>query len=145
MKGVCMMKKYRITVNGKNYEVEVEELGAGSAQNTPVVATVPEIQISQDKPKTPAPTPAPAAPAAAPKPKKSAPAGKISITSPMPGTILSIKVKPGANVSKGDVIMILEAMKMENEILAPEDGVISSIEISEGASVNTGDLLAVMG
>jgi biotin carboxyl carrier protein len=62
----------------------------------------------------------------------------------MPGTILAIKAKPGSTVKKGDVIMILEAMKMENEILAPQDGTIISVEVSEGASVNTGDILAVM-
>ena len=135
------MKKYRITVNGKSYEVEVEELGIDNVQNTPVVTNTPKIEMAQEKTRATVSAPAPAP---APAPKKSAPAGKISITSPMPGTILSIKVKPGAQVSKGAVVMILEAMKMENEILAPEDGVISSIEVSEGASVNTGDLLAVM-
>lgn len=134
------MKKYRISVNGQSYEVEVEELGVETAQKVPAPTPAPKVEAPQAQSQK-APTPAPAP---APAPKKTAPSGKVSITAPMPGTILSIKVKPGANVSKGDVVMILEAMKMENEILAPEDGVISSIEVSEGASVNTGDLLAVM-
>jgi biotin carboxyl carrier protein len=128
------MKKYRITVNGKSYEVDVEEIGGQG--NTPAA---------------PAPAaPAPKAPAETPKTPKSetsqtqkkGSAGKSQINCPMPGTILSIKVKVGDKVSKGDVVMILEAMKMENEILAPEDGIITSIDTSEGASVNTGDILA---
>ena len=82
---------------------------------------------------------APAAPAAA------APAGGEKITSPMPGTILSVNVSNGSAVKKGDVLMILEAMKMENEIMAPCDGTIASVNVTKGASVNTGDLLCVIG
>ncbi|HHW02769.1 MAG TPA: biotin/lipoyl-binding protein [Thermoanaerobacterales bacterium] len=133
------MKKYKITVNGQTYEVEVEEIGGAVPikEETPAPST--EKPKEAPKQETPKPTPA-----AAPAPKKAVPAGKATITAPMPGTILSVKVKEGSKVSKGDVLMILEAMKMENEILAPQDGIISSIDVSEGASVNTGDLLATM-
>lgn len=135
------MKKYRITVNGKAYEVEVEEIG-GEEIKAPAAASAPASQ------KEAAPAPKAEAPKAktepAPAPKKAAPAGKLTVNAPMPGTILSIKAKPGSSVKKGQVIMILEAMKMENEILAPQDGTILSIEVAEGTSVNTGDILAVM-
>ena len=120
------MKKYNITVNGNTYEVFVEEADATSA---PVVA---------------APVAPVAAPAAAPKaaPKASAPAGAAKVTSPMPGTILDVKVSVGQSVKKGDVICVLEAMKMENDIPAPQDGVIASVNIQKGASVAAGDVLA---
>jgi len=132
------MKKYKITVNGKAYEVEVEEIGGME----PASGTAPEAAVERPKtPKQEAPKPSSAP---APAPKKATAAGKVTVTAPMPGTILSIKVKQGSNVAKGDVIMILEAMKMENEILAPQGGTISSIDVTEGASVNTGDLLATM-
>ncbi|ADL07952.1 biotin/lipoyl-containing protein [Thermosediminibacter oceani] len=135
------MKKYRISVNGKTYEVEVEELG-GEEIKAPAAAPAPAPKKEAvQAPKAEAPK---AAPAPAKAPKKAAAAGKLTIDAPMPGTILSIKAKPGSSVKKGQVIMILEAMKMENEIQAPQDGTILSIEVSEGASVNTGDILAVM-
>ncbi len=125
------MKKYKITVNGKTYEVEVEEIGAQNfiPTQTANAPTSPEV-TQQPKPQP------------QPKQKNSGTVGKQKITSPMPGTIMSINKKPGDKIQKGDVIMILEAMKMENEIIAPEDGVITSIDTSEGASVNTGDILA---
>lgn len=129
------MKKYQITVNGNTYEVEVEEIGGVSAP----VAAAPVAQAA------PAPAPAApkaAAPAAAPK---AAPAGATSVNSPMPGNILDIKVSAGASVKAGDVLCILEAMKMENEIVAPVDGTVASIAVQKGASVNTGDLLFAIG
>lgn len=132
------MKKYKITVNGQTYEVEVEEIG-GTEQVCQATPAAAEEKPKAPKQEAPKPSSAPA-----PAPKKAAPAGKVTVTAPMPGTILSIKTKQGSSVSKGDVLMILEAMKMENEILAPQDGTISSIDVSEGASVNTGDLLATM-
>ncbi|MCG0276741.1 MAG: biotin/lipoyl-binding protein [Thermosediminibacteraceae bacterium] len=137
------MKKYRVTINGKTYEVEVEEIG-GEERPVPTAAPVPAPKgeaAAEPKAEVPKAEPAPAPTKA---PKKDAPAGKLTINAPMPGTIISIKAKAGSSVKKGDVIMILEAMKMENEILAPQDGTILSIEVSEGASVNTGDILAVM-
>ena len=118
------MKNYRITVNGKTYEVTVEETGA-SAPAAPVAQTA-----------APAPAPAPAA-AAAP----SVPAGAEKVTAPMPGTVLAVKVSVGQAVKKGETVVLLEAMKMENEIPAPRDGVIASIAVNKGASVQSGDLL----
>ena len=118
------MKKYNVTVNGTAYEGTVEAVDAADIK---------------------APAPAPAA-AAAPAPAAAAaPAGGEKITSPMPGTILNVNVTNGSAVKKGDVLMILEAMKMENEIMAPCDGTIASVNVTKGASVNTGDLLCVIG
>ena len=119
------MKKQNITVNGNTYEVLVEEADA----STPVAYTAPV-----------------AAPVAAPKaaaPKAaSAASGAVKVTSPMPGTILNVKVSVGQSVKKGDVICVLEAMKMENDIPAPQDGVIASINVQKGASISAGDVLA---
>ncbi len=128
------MKKFNISVNGNSYEVEVEEIKDGSA------ALAPRTQSA-------APAAAPkAAPAAAPKaaPKKAGPAGAGSVKSPMPGTINDIKVSEGQAVKAGDVLVILEAMKMENEIMAPKDGTVKSINVSKGASVSAGDVLVVV-
>ena len=113
------MKKYKVTVNGTAYEIELEELtGAASAAATAA----------------PAPAPAPAA----------SPAGGEQVTSPMPGTILSINVAAGDTVKRGQVLMVLEAMKMENEIMCPCDGKIASVNTSKGASVESGTLLCVI-
>ena len=117
------MKNLRITVNGQTYDVQVEEVGSSSAASTP------------------APAPAPAAPAPA---KSSSSQGGVKVSSPMPGTILDIKVSEGATVKSGDVLMVLEAMKMENEIKAPADGTVASINVDKGASVETGTLLATL-
>ena len=114
------MKKYRVTVNGTAYEIQLEEM-TGAAPAAAAAAA-----------------PAPAAPAAA------APAGGEQVTSPMPGTILDVKVSQGAAVKKGDVLMILEAMKMENEIMCPCDGTVASINTSKGAAVESGTLLCVI-
>ena len=127
------MRKFAITVNGTTYEVEVEEIGGA-----PVFAAAPAPVA--------APVAAPAAaPAAAPKvaaaPKAAAPAGAEAVKSPMPGNILDVKVSAGQSVKNGDTLLILEAMKMENEIKAPRDGVVASVNVAKGATVNTGDLL----
>lgn len=120
------MKNYRITVNGTAYDVAVEELGAGVAPVTPVAAPVS--------------APVAAAPVAAPA--ASGTAGSINVSAPMPGKILAVKANVGQAVKRGDVVMILEAMKMENEIVAPEDGTIASINVAVGDSVESGDTLA---
>ena len=121
------MKRYTITVNGTAYDVTVDE--AGSAPAAPVAAAPA------------APPPAPAAPpakAAAPAPAAPAAAGSVSVDAPMPGNILDIKVSNGASVKAGDVLLILEAMKMENEIVAPQDGTVASVNVNKGDTVEAG-------
>lgn len=121
------MKNLRITVNGVAYDVQVEELGADAAP-----AAVPA-------------APAPAK-AAAPAPKKAAAVGAgEKVAAPMPGTIVSVNVTDGQSVKKGDVLVVLEAMKMENEIKAPVDGSVTSIAVSKGESVDTGATLVTIG
>ncbi len=131
------MKTYNITVNGVTYTVtvDVEEVGATAAPAAPVAAPAPAAA-----PKA-APTPAPKA---APAPKASGAAGAISVKAPMPGNILKINCKAGASVKKGDVLMVLEAMKMENDICAPQDGVVASVEVTQGATVETDALLVTL-
>lgn len=127
------MRKFMINVNGNSYEVEVEEIKDG------VVAA----PIAQPAPRAAAPAPK-AVPKAAPKPAAApaaVPAGASTVTAPMPGTILSINVKAGDTVKKGQVLCILEAMKMENEIMAGVDGTIASVAIGQGDSVSTGQVL----
>ena len=124
------MKKYTITVNGTAYEVEVEEMG-GAAATAPKAAPAPAA----------APAPKAAAPAPAAKPVA---AGSATISAPMPGKVLEVKVKAGDAVKSGDVLMILEAMKMQNEIMAPADGTISDVRVSAGQTVGTGDVMIVM-
>ena len=108
------MKKYRVNVNGTAYEVEIEELTGAAA----------------------------AAPAAAPAP--AAPAGGEAINAPMPGNILAVNVKAGDAVKKGQVLMVLEAMKMENEIMCPRDGKVVSVAVTKGATVESGAALCVI-
>jgi len=110
------MKKYKVNVNGSVYEVEIELIDGAAAAAAPAA-------------------PAPAA----------APAGGEKVCAPMPGTILDVKVQNGASVKKGDVLFILEAMKMENEIMAPCSGTVSSVSISKGSAVESGTLLCVIG
>lgn len=129
-----MAKKYKITVNGTAYEVEVEDIGGTSA---PVSAPAA----------APAPAPAPAAaPAPAPAPAAvPSPAGGTTVTAPMPGKVLKVAVSVGAAVNAGDLLVVLEAMKMENEIQAPSAGTVKEIKVSDGSPVNTGDVLVVLG
>ena len=119
------MKRFNITVNGKAYDVAVEEVSgdaAAPAAAAPVVTAAP----------------APAAPAPAP----AAAAGGTAVNSPMPGTILDVKVNVGDAVDEGQVLMVLEAMKMENDIVAPKAGKVASISVKKGDTVNSNDLLA---
>ena len=127
--------KYVVTLNGKNYEVEVEE--------TDAVITA----VTDAAPAAPVAAAAPAAPAAAPSPA-AAPAAAADgqkVLSPMPGTILSVNVSVGSAVKAGEVILILEAMKMENEIVAPCDGTVKQLAVQKGSTVATDALLAVVG
>ena len=129
------MKKYNVTVNGTAYEVTLEAVDASEVKTSPPApAAAPAA--------APAPTPA-ATPAAAPAAPVSG--GKETVSSPMPGNILAVNVANGAAVKKGDVLMILEAMKMENEIMSPCDGTILSVNVTKGASVETGAVLCVIG
>ena len=104
------MSKYRITVEGKTYEMDVELIGSNGAVVAPVA-------------------------------KAAAPASSGSVVAPMPGTILKVNKAEGDSVKAGDVVLVLEAMKMENEITAPADGVIASLSLTEGSTVAGGDLL----
>lgn len=121
------MKKFIVNVNGTKYEVDVEEVKDGAVA-TPVAAPTTQKLAA-----------APAAPAK--KADTSAPAGAQTIKSPMPGTILKVNFKVGDNVKKGQALLVLEAMKMENEIVAPSDGVVASVNVSQGSSVSTGEVL----
>jgi biotin carboxyl carrier protein len=130
-----IMKYYTITVNGNTYDVSVEE-GVRSAQAAAPVAKPAAVAAA---PKAPAQD-TPAAPVAAP----SGNAGSVKVSSPMPGKILSVKATIGQKVKKGDVILILEAMKMENEIVSPQDGTVASVNVSAGQTVEAGNLLATL-
>ena len=123
------MKNYTITVNGNLYDVTVEEKAGGAPSAAPAPAAAPAV----------APAPAPAA-----APASSGTAGSVKVKAPMPGKILSIKASEGQVVSKGDVILLLEAMKMENEVVAPQDGTIATINVASGAAVEAGDTLATL-
>ena len=126
------MRKFNITVNGTTYEVDVEEVGGvQTAAPAPVQAAAP------------APAVAPAT-AAAPAPA-AAPAGAKTITAPMPGTIVSVKVNVGDTVKNGDLVAVLEAMKMENEIFSNTDGKVVGVSAAAGATVNTGDVIVSIG
>lgn len=128
------MKKFNITVNGKSYEVDVEEIGG--------IPTAPAA------PRAAAPVaPRAAAPKAAAKtaPKAAASGNGTNITAPMPGTIFKMVVSEGDVIAAGDVVLVLEAMKMENEISSPVAGTVTSVTVKEGDSVNGGDVLVVIG
>ena len=137
--------KYVVTLNGKNYEVDVTETDAivtGITEVPVMVAAAPAAPVVA----------APAAPAEAPKseesPAQSAPAAPTAsgtqVKAPMPGTILAVKASAGQAVKAGDVIVVLEAMKMENDIVAPCDGTVKEILVTKGSTVNTDDILAII-
>lgn len=146
--------KYVATINGKKYEVEVEKLeayksldrngvAAPAAPVLPASAPVQRPAAPAPAPVAAAPAPAPA-PAAAPAPKAAAPAGTTTVEAPMPGKILNIKVSEGQAVKFGEVVVIMEAMKMETEIVAPADGTVSKILVKAGDSVDTGAALVAL-
>ena len=134
------MAKYVVTLNGKNYEVEVEKNTAKITNTT--AAAAPAAAPAPKAAPAPAPVAAPA-PAPAPAPVAAAPAGGANVTAPMPGTVLNVVAPVGTAVKAGDVILILEAMKMENGIVAPCDGTVASVA-AKGTSVNTDDVLATL-
>lgn len=149
------MRKFIVNVGGNSYEVEVEEVGAASSARA-----VPKVPLTRTPvgrvpapvaaaPAAAAPVPVPAvapAPAPAPTPAPTAvSAGATSITAPMPGNILDVKVKVGDTVSSDSVVIILEAMKMENEIFAGVSGTVAAVNVVKGATVNSGDVLVVIG
>ena len=131
------MRKFNVNVNGTLYEVEVDEIQAGAAaapSRKPIPAAAPKAAA----PKAAAPKAAPARPAAAP-------AGAETVKAPMPGNILEVRVKDGQAVQAGDVLFILEAMKMENEIMAPAAGIVSGVAVQKGSAVATGAVLCHIG
>lgn len=111
------MKKYKVTVNGTAYEITLEEINAGDVKTESAASATATATSGEGE----------------------------SVTSPMPGNILSVKVSEGSSVKKGDVLMILEAMKMENEITSPADGTVKSLGVSKGTAVETGTVLCVIG
>lgn len=151
------MREFKVTVNGQPYDVSVEEIGTTSPAAVPVakppvvvkppVAAKPPAAVKPSAP-TPAAKPSAAAPkpapAAAPKPAAQATSGGAGVTAPMPGVILNVMVTVGQSVKEGDVLLILEAMKMENEVSSPSTGTIKEVAVSKGSNVNTGDLMIVI-
>lgn len=123
------MKNYIVTVNGVSYEVSVEEVGEGQAA-VPAAAPVKAAPVKAAAP--------------AKKAKASGAAGSVKVSAPMPGKIIAVKKDAGAAVKKGEVILVLEAMKMENEIVAPQDGTVASVNVGAGDAVEAGDVLATM-
>ena len=119
------MKNLKIPVNGTAYNVQVEEIDASATPAAPA-----------------APTPAP--PAAPPAPAAASALGGEPVKCPMPGTIVSVAVSVGQKVSKGDILVVLEAMKMENEIMAPRDAVVEAVSVNKGDSVESGTVLVVL-
>jgi biotin carboxyl carrier protein len=120
------MKAYKVNVNGNTYEITLEVIDKADIKTAPA----------------PVAAPAQEAPAAAPAP--AGVQGSVTIAAPMPGTILKVNVSNGQAVKKGDVLMVLEAMKMENEIMAPNDGTVSSVNVNAGASVEAGTTLCTL-
>lgn len=134
------MKKFKVTVNGKSYEVDVEELGT-AAPAAPVTPAPAPVAVT-----SPAPTPAPvsaASPATQAAPKGPIPDSAVVVKAPMPGKISAIKQESGS-VTRGSVILVLEAMKMQNDIPAPQDGTLTEVRVAVGDNVKTGDVLAVI-
>ena len=129
------MKSYTITVNGNVYDVTVEE--TGSTPSAPVKAAAPCNALCDLGA-------AGKAPAAAPAPAATGSEGSVKVTAPMPGKVLSINANPGQSVKKGDTILVFEAMKMENSVVAPEDGTVASVAFGVGDSFEAGAVIATL-
>lgn len=125
------MKKYNVNVNGKTYQIEIEEVKNFDPKQAPAAPAADAASVKTE----------PEAPAQAPV---QAPEGGEKISCPMPGTILDVRCSEGASVKKGDILFILEAMKMENEIMSPCDGTVHGVSVSKGASVDTGATLCTI-
>jgi biotin carboxyl carrier protein len=126
------MQFFKVTVNGKTYEVSVEEISQGNPGFAPAQSEAPVVS-----------TPSATAPAPQAQSQNIA-AGEESVPAPLGGTIMDVKVKPGEQVKKGQVLLTLEALKMENEIVAPAAGTVGQVFVQAGASVNTGDALLTL-
>ena len=132
-----MLRKFRIKINDKEYMVEMEEIGAPAPAMQPAAAPVPAA--------APAPAPAPvAAPAPAPAAAPPVSGNGTTMEAPMPGKVLKVLVKAGEQVKENQPIIVLEAMKMENEIVAPKDGVVSAVYVNEGAAIDVGQPIATV-
>lgn len=130
-----MLRKFKISIDGKEYLVEMEEIGSGPQPAPPMPAmATPTAPVTEAAP-VPAPQPTPSA-----SPSPTSGAGAV-LDAPMPGTILKVLVAPGDTVKENQPVMILEAMKLENEIVAPKDGTVTAVLTTQGAAVNAGDPL----
>jgi glutaconyl-CoA/methylmalonyl-CoA decarboxylase subunit gamma len=138
------MKKYNVTVNGSVYQVEVEEVKGEFTQPVAPVATAAPQPAAAPKAPTTQQEEAPKVQEPVKPVAKASNAAGEKIQCPMPGTIVKVNVTEGATVKKGDVLVVLEAMKMENEIMSPVDGTVAQLSVAKGAAVNTGDLLLVI-
>ena len=134
------MKTFRVLVNGSEYKVEIEELSENASTQPAATIAAPAPTSSAPATSAKPATAAPAKPATTPK----TPTSGGAIVAPMPGTILSVAVEVGAAVTKGQTLLVLEAMKMENEIQAPADGTVAELNVSQGLSVNAGDTLIIL-
>ena len=133
------MNHYRVTVDGKTFEVTLEDLdGVPSVSAVHPVAATPQAVSSSPQAAKPQPTKPVSKPTATPTGNAS------DITAPMPGAVLSVAVKEGQQVKKGQILLVFEAMKMENEIVAPRDATIAKIHVSKGAAIDTGTLLVTL-
>lgn len=141
--------KYVATINGKRYEVEVEKVDAYKSLDRNGVAAPKAPVLAASAPRAAAPAPAPAAPApaaapAAPAPAAAPAAGGTTVEAPMPGKVLSVKATVGQAVKFGEPLVIMEAMKMETEIVAPADGTVSQVLVNTGDSVDTGAAMVIL-
>ena len=130
------MKRFNVTVNGVAYDVVVEEVGASAPVAAPVAAPVPAAPVA---PVAPVAAPAPAA-----APASAGAAGSVTVKAPLQGTIMTVMVKPGDSVKKGTPVCVIEALKMENDVVAPEDGVVASVNVKSGDSVKTDEVLLTL-